>query len=54
MPIDSPHPPVNFPEVDIWSFLFGKKDRPFPDDKGEFLPLLILPFCFFLSSTTVW
>lgn len=34
MPVSSSYPPVNIPEVDIWDFLFERKDRPFPDDKS--------------------
>ena len=33
MPISSSIPPIDLPEVDIFSFLFNRKDRPFPDDK---------------------
>ncbi|KAF2141881.1 uncharacterized protein K452DRAFT_358948 [Aplosporella prunicola CBS 121167] len=33
MPTQSPYPPLQIPDVDIWSFLFERKDRPFPDDK---------------------
>ncbi|KAK7538028.1 hypothetical protein IWX49DRAFT_346406 [Phyllosticta citricarpa] len=33
MPTDSPYPAISVPDVDIWAFLFERKDRPFPDDK---------------------
>ncbi|KAF7716212.1 4-coumarate--CoA ligase [Penicillium ucsense] len=33
MPVSSTYPSVDIPDVDIWSFLFDRKDRPFPDDK---------------------
>lgn len=35
MPVASSYPPVSIPEVDIWDFLFERKDRPFPDDKSK-------------------
>ena len=34
MPQESLFPPCEIPEVDIWGFLFERKDRDFPDDKG--------------------
>ncbi|KAJ5112426.1 hypothetical protein N7532_000471 [Penicillium argentinense] len=33
MPVASNYPTVDIPNVDLWSFLFERKDRPFPDDK---------------------
>ncbi|PYH63316.1 acyl--CoA ligase [Aspergillus vadensis CBS 113365] len=33
MPVSSRYPPVDIPDLDIWSFLFERKDKPFPDDK---------------------
>ncbi|PGH27871.1 hypothetical protein AJ80_00421 [Polytolypa hystricis UAMH7299] len=33
MPAKSPYPSVEIPDVDLWQFLFERKDRPFPDDK---------------------
>ncbi|PYI05848.1 acetyl-CoA synthetase-like protein [Aspergillus sclerotiicarbonarius CBS 121057] len=33
MPVSSPHPPVHIPDVDIWSLLFERNDRAFPDNK---------------------
>ncbi|KAL4888955.1 hypothetical protein BDV59DRAFT_187603 [Aspergillus ambiguus] len=32
MPVSSPYPSVDIPDVDLWTFLFERKDRPFPDD----------------------
>jgi hypothetical protein len=39
MPIESSYPKFEVPKVDIWSFLFDKKDRPYPDDKGWLLAI---------------
>ena len=33
MPVDSPYPPLDIPNVGIWDFLFERKDRDFSDDK---------------------
>ncbi|PYH99613.1 acetyl-CoA synthetase-like protein [Aspergillus ellipticus CBS 707.79] len=33
MPVSSRYPPEDIPDVDIWTFLFERKDRAFPDDK---------------------
>ncbi|KAA8650535.1 hypothetical protein EYZ11_002087 [Aspergillus tanneri] len=33
MPVSSSYPPLDIPNVDLWTFLFERKDRPFPDDK---------------------
>ena len=41
MPVSSPYPPVDIPDVDLWSFLFERKDRPFPDDKSKWIWRLI-------------
>ncbi|KAJ5174152.1 uncharacterized protein N7482_000029 [Penicillium canariense] len=35
MPIDSPYPRLDLVETDIFSFLFDRKGRPFPDHKGN-------------------
>ncbi|KAG2412427.1 hypothetical protein HFD88_009984 [Aspergillus terreus] len=32
MPVSSPYPSVDIPNVDLWTFLFERKDKPFPDD----------------------
>lgn len=34
MPVSSTFPPIEIPNLDIWSFLFERKDRPYPDDKS--------------------
>ena len=41
MPARSPLPDVAIPHQDIWGFLFERKDREFPDDKGEPLALTV-------------
>ncbi|KAJ5176114.1 uncharacterized protein N7482_001991 [Penicillium canariense] len=33
MPVSSTYPTIDIPNIDLWSFLFERKDRPFPDDK---------------------
>ncbi|KAB8073466.1 hypothetical protein BDV29DRAFT_136372 [Aspergillus leporis] len=33
MPVSSQYPPIDIPNVDLWTFLFERKDRPFPEDK---------------------
>ncbi|RAH86406.1 acetyl-CoA synthetase-like protein [Aspergillus japonicus CBS 114.51] len=33
MPVSSLYPSVEIPNVDIWTFLFERKDREYPDDK---------------------
>lgn len=35
MPTSSTYPPLDIPDVGLWDFLFERKDREFPDDKGE-------------------
>jgi 4-coumarate--CoA ligase len=39
MPTKSNYPEVPIPDVDLWAFLFERKDKPFRDDKG----ILMLP-----------
>jgi 4-coumarate--CoA ligase len=34
MPVQSAFPPFELPKQDIWAFLFERKDKPYPDDKG--------------------
>ncbi|KAF4614402.1 hypothetical protein G7Y89_g15334 [Cudoniella acicularis] len=34
MPTKSAYPELDVPNVDLWTFLFERKDRQFPDDKG--------------------
>ncbi|CAG7945857.1 unnamed protein product [Penicillium olsonii] len=33
MPVSSNYAPIDIPAVDLWTFLFERKDRAFPDDK---------------------
>ena len=35
MPTESSYPAFTVPEIGLWVFLFERKDREFPDDKGE-------------------
>jgi hypothetical protein len=35
MPTGSLYPDIDIPNVDLWTFLFERKDREFPDDKGR-------------------
>ncbi|KAI9697638.1 MAG: hypothetical protein M1836_004588 [Candelina mexicana] len=35
MPFESTYPPFEVPKVDLWAFLFERKDREFPDDKSK-------------------
>jgi hypothetical protein len=34
MPTESTYPKLDIPNVDLWTFLFERKGREFPDDKG--------------------
>jgi hypothetical protein len=34
MPTESSYDKLDIPNVDLWAFLFERKDREFPDDKG--------------------
>jgi hypothetical protein len=34
MPMQALHPNLSIPNVDLWTFLFERRDKPFPDDKG--------------------
>jgi hypothetical protein len=40
MPTESSYPAFTVPELGLWDFLFERKDREFPDDKGEDSPLI--------------
>ena len=42
MPTRSSYPDIDIPQKDIWSFLFERDDRPYPDAKGNFKYLLTL------------
>ncbi|KAL4871932.1 hypothetical protein BDV12DRAFT_163387 [Aspergillus spectabilis] len=33
MPVSSQYPSIDIPNVDLWTFLLERKDKPFPDDK---------------------
>ncbi|OJJ58628.1 hypothetical protein ASPSYDRAFT_150917 [Aspergillus sydowii CBS 593.65] len=33
MPVSSQYPSVEIPNIDLWTFLLERKDKPFPDDK---------------------
>lgn len=35
MPTKSSYPEIPIPDVDLWAFLFERKDKTFPDDKGR-------------------
>ena len=35
MPVESKYPRIEISQDDVWKFLFERKDREFPDDKGE-------------------
>lgn len=35
MPSASLYPTVDIPDVDLWTFLFERKEKPFPDDHGR-------------------
>ncbi|KAF1984505.1 acetyl-CoA synthetase-like protein [Aulographum hederae CBS 113979] len=37
MPAESTYPPVDIPNVDLWTFLFERKERTYPDDKELFV-----------------
>ena len=35
MPSKSLYPDLDIPNVDLFGFMFERKDRPYPDDKGQ-------------------
>lgn len=37
MPTRSSYQDVDIPDVDLWAFIFDRRDRGFSDDKGELL-----------------
>jgi 4-coumarate--CoA ligase len=37
MPTKSSYPELPIPDTDLWGFLFERKDKPYPDDKGRYL-----------------
>ena len=38
MPTESFYPSFELPDIGLWDFLFERKNREFPDDKGEARP----------------
>lgn len=46
MPVESNLPRIDVPNVDIWTFLFERKDKAFPNDKSmhDHSPLISLAF----------
>jgi 4-coumarate--CoA ligase len=34
MPVESTYQRFEVPSVDLWNFLFERKDKPYPDDKS--------------------
>jgi hypothetical protein len=46
MPTESSYPRLDVPNIDLWAFLFERKDREFPDDKS-------MPIVFFSESETI-
>jgi hypothetical protein len=43
MPTDSSYPLVEIPNLDLWAFLFERKDKPYPDNKGKHFSLMSSP-----------
>jgi hypothetical protein len=37
MPSESTYPNLPIPDVDLWGFLFERKEKPYSDDKGKLL-----------------
>ena len=37
MPIESTYPPITVPPVDLWTLVFERNDREFPEEHGTFL-----------------
>lgn len=52
MPVSSSYPSFEVPNLDLWNFLFERKDKPYPDDKSTLylLPAVNLADRFKLSS----
>lgn len=42
MPVQSTHPSFEVPKEDIWAFLFERKDRAYPDNKGTAVSQLVV------------
>jgi hypothetical protein len=50
MPTESNYPKLDVPNVDLWAFLFERKDREFPDDKGMLISICRLLNCVGIDS----
>lgn len=37
MPLTSAHPPLDIPNVDLWTLLFGRRELGFSNQKGNTL-----------------
>lgn len=35
MPVTSLYEDIDIPDVDLWTYLFERKDKPWADDKGK-------------------
>lgn len=42
----SHYPSVHIPDVDLWTFIFERQEREFPDDKSLSLPWVMDPLTF--------
>jgi hypothetical protein len=40
MPVEGFWPSIDIPDVDLWQLIFGRNDRPFPDDQGRLYSLI--------------
>lgn len=40
MPISSHYPPIEVPDVDVWSFIFSEIQAGFPPEQGQYLFLI--------------
>jgi len=36
MPAESTYPKFEIPKDDLWTFMFERKDLPYPEDKGQY------------------
>ena len=54
MPFESKFPSLPIPDVDLWAFLFERKDKGFSDDKGMHATLRLVVWkellMFFISD----
>lgn len=37
MPTESTYPTFDIPNLDLWAFLLERKDKPYPDSRGQIL-----------------